>query len=384
MRWQRIWLVATCIAVACSAGSSWAAPAARHGFGVKDRAFRGMTIGPIENALHADKGYGTAAFGRTLDETRGMRANAIALTVFGRVHDKRGLGVDLTFEAPFAENVAHVERAVKMAHARGLAVMLVPHLWVESYEWRAEIDPGSDAGWAAWSASYARFVLAWAAVAERAGVDLFSVGVELRSWVTTPRAPSFAKIIADVRRVYRGPLTYSANWDDVDHTVVLGDLDYIGINAFYPLTEKNGASLDDLLVGGRKIRERVAALSAAWQKPVLFTEIGYKTIADTAVKPWIWPEDVDKVVVDQYSPALATLALVAPELDEPAFAGFFVWRTYADPDDASQEPELGFSPRGKLAELVLRDAFDTAWASDRDGFFAMKRRARVPGVLASW
>jgi len=51
-------------------------------------------------------------------------------------------------------------------------------------------------------------------------------------------------------------------------------------------------------------------------------------------------------------------------VDEPWFAGFFVWRLYADPDDMSQEAEWGFSPRGKQAELALRDAFAARWAGD--------------------
>jgi hypothetical protein len=37
---------------------------------------------------------------------------------------------------------------------------------------------------------------------------------------------------------------------------------------------------------------------------------------------------------------------------------------YSDPDDVSQEAEWGFSPRGKLAELVVRDAFAAPWACD--------------------
>ena len=51
-------------------------------------------------------------------------------------------------------------------------------------------------------------------------------------------------------------------------------------------------------------------------------------------------------------------------MDETWLAGAFVLRLYADPDDVSQEAEWGFSPRGKLAELVLRDAFRARWASD--------------------
>ena len=96
----------------------------------------------------------------------------------------------------------------------------------------------------------------------------------------------------------------------------------------------------------------------------MFTEIGYTTRKDPAYKPWEWPDSMKNVVVDEEAQALAYHALLAPLLDEPRFAGFFVWRVYADPDDVSQEAEWGFSPRGKLAEDVVRDAYRARWAVD--------------------
>jgi hypothetical protein len=342
---------------------------------------RGMTIGPIENAYHPDVGYGSPAFGRTLDECIRMGARWVAITPFGRVFDLSGSGVDLTFERPFPANRADVGRAIAMAHARGLAVMLVPHLWVESGQWRAEIDPKTDAGWSAWIASYSAFVRAWAEVAEENRVELFSAGVELRSWVTAERAPRFAALVQDLRKVYTGPITYSANWDDVEHTTILGALDVIGINAFYPLADKEGAAFETLLAGGRRVRERVHTLAQAWRKPVLFTEIGYTARSDPAIRPWEWPDKMTNVKVDQRAQADAYRALIAPLLDEPLFMGFFVWRFYADPDDVSQEAEWGFSPRGKAAELVVRDAFAATWAADARRRPGWAPAARIPGLF---
>jgi hypothetical protein len=341
---------------------------------------RGITVGPIENAYHPGVGYGSPAYARTLAESRAMGATWVALTPFGRVGDLDGRGVDPTFEQPFDKNREDVRRAIRMAHARGLRVMLVPHLWVESGGWRAEIDPGTDEAWRAWTASYAAFVLSWAKLAEAEQVDLFSAGVELRSWVTTPRAPSFSALLDELRAVYKGPITYSANWDDVEDTVILGELDVIGINAFYPLAEREGAGFAELLEGGKRVRERVVRLSEAWNKPVLFTEVGYTTRPDPAVRPWEWPDTMTNVKVDEAAQADAYRALLAPLLDEPRFVGFFVWRVYADPDDVSQEAEWGFSPRGKLAELVVRDAFAAPWASDAVRRPGWGRRARVPGL----
>jgi hypothetical protein len=97
---------------------------------------------------------------------------------------------------------------------------------------------------------------------------------------------------------------------------------------------------------------------------VLFSEIGYTTRTDPAVKPWLWPDAMSDVHVDEAAQAQAYRALLEPILDEPYFAGFFVWRTYSDPDDTSQEAPWGFSPRGKQAESVVRDAFSARWACD--------------------
>ncbi len=346
---------------------------------------RGVTLGPIENLRHPGRGYGSDASGRALDEAVQMGATWVSLTPFGRVWDLSPDGIDLTFEAPFGENRAAVMRAVEQAHARGLRVLIVPHLWVETGGWRALIDPGGDDGWTKWSRDYARFLLTWAEVARDAHVDMLSVGVELRSWVTTAHVASMVDIVGQVRRVYPGLLTYSANWDDVGDTLLWDQVDLVGINAFFPLTDKKGASLATLLTGGKRVARDVETLAHDLHKPVVLTEIGYTTRVDPAVEPWIWPDGMKDVVIDEQAQADAYTAIIAPFIDSSWCSGFFVWRLYADPDDVSQEPEFGFSPRGKRAELVLRDAFSTSFAVDGPrlvGDFAGHQRARTPGIYA--
>jgi len=325
---------------------------------------RGVTIGPIESALHPQRGYGSEPFERTLLEAKRLGSNWVSLTPFARVHDLKSSGISLSFEAPYADNRRAIVRSIRQAHALGLRVLIVPHLWVESGEWRGELDPGSDAAWDAWSHNYRAFLLTWAEVAREAHADMLAVGVELRSWLTTAHARSFQPILRDVRRVYPGLLTYAGNWDDIEQTVILGDLDVIGLNAFFPLADKDGASFEQLAAGGRGVRDRLAKLAEFWQKPILFNEFGYTTRKDPAIRPWEWPDKMNDVKPDQAAQAEAYRALLSAFVDEPWFAGFFAWRLYADPDDMSQEAEWGFSPRGKQAELALRDAFAAHWASD--------------------
>jgi len=369
------------LALAVAAQLALASPAADAWKRAEIGGVRGVNIGPIENGYHPGVGYGSAAYAGTLAEVRSMGANWIALTPFGRVADLSGQGVDVTFEAPFERNRRDVARAVEMAHRGGLHVMLVPHLWIESGAWRGELAPRDDRAWSRWAESYRHFLLTWAAVAEATHAEMFSVGVELRSWVTTPRASSFASIVRDVRGVYRGLLTYSANWDDVNDTVILRDVDVIGINAFYPLADQPNAPEAKLYEGARQVRQRVHALAENWRKPILFTEMGYTTRPDPALRPWEWPDAMRDVKIDEAAQAAAYRALLGPMLDEPDFAGFFVWRFYADPDDTSQEAPWGFSPRGKEAELVVRDAFAAQWACDPWWRTVWPEKSRVAGVF---
>jgi len=345
---------------------------------------RGITIGPIESALHPGRGYGSPAFERGLDEAVRLGATWISLTPFGRAWSSKATGVDPSFELPFAQNERALGRAVRQAHARGLKVLLVPHLWVESGEWRGELDPATSEDWRKFAESYRAFVLGWARFAERAHVDMLAAGVELRSWLTTTHAPTFLPILRDIRAAYSGLLTYAGNWDDIEQTVILGELDVIGINAFYPLAEHDGAGPAELAEGGKKVARSLEELSRSFGLPILLTEIGYTTRPDPAIRPWEWPDAMKQVRVDEHAQALAYRSLVRPLLDQRTFAGFFVWRVYSDPEDVSQEAEWGFSPRGKLAELTLRDAYHARWAADGPwelGGALVRLAAEAPGVF---
>lgn len=349
-----------------------------------DGAIRGVTIGPIESVRHPDRGYGSDACGRMMDESNEIGATWVSITPFGRVSSLAPAGIDRSFEAPFEDNRANVLRAIKQAHDRGLRVMLVPHLWVESGEWRALIDPKTDEGWKQWAEDYRAFLMEWVEVAREGGVELLSIGVEMRTWVTSTRVELMKPIIDEVRSRYSGLLTYSANWDDAEATMLWDWVDLIGINGFYPLAEREGATRAELDEGGRRVVRQLEAFAADLRKPILLTEIGYTTRKDPAVKPWEWPEALSNVVVDEQAQADAYAALIGPITQSPSIAGFFVWRYYADPEDFSQETAWGFSPRRKLAEIVLRDAFMAHFEVDGlylPADFAGKHRARSPWRL---
>ena len=328
---------------------------------------RGVTIGPIESAQQPGLGYGTEASAKLLDHLVEMGVTWVSLTPFGRVWSLSSTNIRMDFEAPYPDNRAAVREMIHQARDRGLRVLLIPHLWVDTGGWRGEMDPGSPEGWREYQESYRAFVLRWARDAALAGADALSIGVECKSW--SGRFPAYwAQLIRDIRAVFPGMLTYSANWDEAEDVVFWDQLDFVGINAFYPLHHENGATDEQYLEGAARRAEEVVAMARAMQRPLLFVEVGYTTRADAAVEPWLWPDDMTDVVIDEREQARALEAMFRAFLPYEEFAGFFVWRYYANLNDVSQEARWGFSPHTKMAEGVLRDAFSARWGVDPDPF----------------
>lgn len=326
-------------------------------------AIRGVTVGPIESAQQPGRGYGTAYSAALLDELVRLGVNSISITPFGRIWSLDSTTIRLDFEAPYEENRGAIARMIAQAKERGLRVLLIPHLWVETPGWRGEIDPGSPERWRAYQASYRRFALAWARDAQAFGADAFSIGVECKSW-SGRFGDYWTKLIAELRQTFHGPLTYSANWDEVENVLFWDQLDWIGVNAFYPLADRSGASDATYARGAARALDGLTTFASSIGKPAVLVEVGYTTRRDAAVQPWLWPDDMQNVTVDEQEQARALASIVAAAASRADVLGVFVWRYYSNLDDVSQEAGWGFSPHAKLAESALSLLFQGPWAAD--------------------
>ncbi len=259
----------------------------------------------------------------------------------------------ITFTGPATPTDAGVERIVRRAHDLGLKVLLKPHVDLadDPQHYRGEIGPNFKAAdWAAWFAAYRPFILHYAALAERTGCELFSVGCELGT--TAVHEAEWRAIVASVRAVYGGPLTYADN--QVEHApdaVAWWDaVDFIGQDAYPTLTQVVEPTVDDLLAGWTAFRAKLQALSERWGKPLLLTEIGCRSILGGAQNPWDWQRQgpVDLTVqANFYEAACRAVA------DRSWLRGMYWWQWSPDPDDGGPA-DTGYSPRGKPAEEILR------------------------------
>lgn len=278
-----------------------------------------------------------------------VNAEWISLLVTGYQDTIESTEIDLYGEATPTD--ASVAGIIDYAHELGLKVMLKPHVDPrEANSWRGEIGPSFDeAEWAAWFDSYRSFILHYAALARDSGADLFSVGCEFDA--TVHRASEWRSVIAAVREVYSGPLIYADDQAESNPDAVTwwDALDYIGMDAYPTLSSQLRPSISSLCHGWEGYLEKLRALSERWGKPLVITEIGYRSVEGGAQNTWDWAREGPVDLVTQRKCYEAALRMVA---GRTWLAGMYWWQWAPDHSDGGPD-DTGYSPHGKPAEDSL-------------------------------
>jgi hypothetical protein len=242
---------------------------------------------------------------------------------------------------------AAVERVISVAHEVGLKVLLKPLLDVlpDGGTYRGTIRPDDRA---AWFASYAAFIGHYAELAARLRVAEFAVGTELAG-VSQDRA-GWLGVVAAVRARYGGQLLYAANFDEYRRVVFWDAVDLVGIDAYWTLSRRPTADVSTLQRAWNPIVRELAAFAARTGRRILFTEAGYTSQRGSTTAPWSWTTSSTPDPAEQ---AAAYQALLASMDGQRWWAGVFWWVWAVPPGEKTSDP-LGYTPRGKPAETVVR------------------------------
>lgn len=239
-----------------------------------------------------------------------------------------------------------VRRIVRLAHASGLKVLLKPHVDLVDGGDRAEIRPADRA---AWFDAYRRFITHYARLAGELDVEQFAVGTELAG--TSTERKHWTRVISAVRAVYPGRLTYAANYDEYARIRFWPALDVIGIDAYWPLTDRPTTDPAELAAGWRDVVAELAAFSARHHRKILFTEAGYVSQRGTTTAPYSWTVS-RRAGEDEQSAAYQ--ALLTTFEGRSWWAGVCWWMWDDWPDSGETPARLAYTPHGKPAEQVLR------------------------------
>jgi hypothetical protein len=271
-----------------------------------------------------------------------LGVDAVALTTHEHVRD----GDRIEYHATTGESDERLLRAVREARRLGMRVLLKPHLYLGDDGFAGDICLADGPTRARFMTGYLRLMLHYARMAEDEDVELFSVGNELSC--LTGHEDDWRRLIALVRRVYVGPVTYASNWGEEFERLPFGDaLDYLGVNHYYPLTAAGTEALPEMMLRAAAVARSLEAVHARWQRPVLFTEVGYPSVDGGTTTPWAPPTRTP----DPAEQAAAYEAVFRVYEGLPWLRGYYWW-AWLDGD---------FSPAGKPAEQVLR-----AWYARAD------------------
>lgn len=355
-------LVAVCVvAIGCRSGAAKVedGPCARDVAPFPASIQRGMSVAHNYQDL-GTRGYGSNTSDHTLRELARFGVEWVSLTPFGFMRSLDEPAVHFIGNYPGGETDERMEGVIEQARRHGLGILLKPHLWIARGEWRGEIGFDQPADWNRWFDSYERWILHYAKMAQRYDVEAFVVGVEFRSSQSS-MADRWRALVAKVREVYRGQLTYSANWDDASELPWWDALDYIGVQFYPPLSMRTDPDLDTVRAAVSSRLDELETLSKRFAKPVLFTEVGYRAADDALQHPHEWPERVGETAVNTELQALGYQAFVGSVRKRSWVRGVYWWKWFTDPSTDEEGP-AGFSPRGRPAERVLRAAFDGSCA----------------------
>ena len=241
----------------------------------------------------------------------------------------------------------------RLARQFGIRTLLKPHLWVAGWHdtvWTGQIKMKSPEDWKAWFDSYRKFILHYAALAEKHGMEALAVGTELQG-TTLGHEKEWREVIRQVRQVYHGKLTYAANWDHEFEALEFWDtLDFAGVQAYFPLSERSDPTLEELMAGWEKPLALLERVAAKIGRPVAFTEIGYKSSDRASVEPWLWSTK-DRTNLE--AQARCYEAMFRAAWGKPWFKGVFVWKWFPHFDTARSGTDNNFTPQGKPAERIL-------------------------------
>ncbi|OUS03555.1 glycoside hydrolase [Flavobacteriales bacterium 33_180_T64] len=251
----------------------------------------------------------------------------------------------------FGETRAGAKQYIEALRKENIKIMVKPQIWVWHGEFTGNIKMTNEANWKTLEHSYSEFILEYAELAHDTKAEIFCIGTELENFIKE-RPEYWHNLIKEIKTIYKGKLTYAANWDEFKRTPFWSALDYIGIDAYFPVSNKQTPTVEGCRVGWQKHKTIIKSLSETYNKPILFTEYGYRSVDYTGKEPWESDHTLKSLNFEGQSNA--TQALFEEFWNEEWFAGGFIWKWFHAYDKAGGLKDNRFTPQNKPVETLIQ------------------------------
>ncbi|MBC7643120.1 MAG: glycoside hydrolase [Flavobacterium sp.] len=278
-----------------------------------------------------------------------INANWVTLMPFAFLKTETNTNIVYDDERQWwGERKIGVEQTAALFHNQAIKVMIKPQIWIPN-GFTGNIKMKSEKDWQILENNYQKFILEYALLAQKTNCEMFCIGTELNKFVNA-RPDFWNQLIKKIRLIYNGKITYAENWDKFQNVPFIKYLDFIGIDAYFPLSDQKTPDIDSLSIAWVPIKSQIKKLSKKFNKPILFTEFGYQSKDFTAKEPWNHSQQADVNLVAQQN---ALAVVLATFWKEKWFAGGFLWKWYDNYEQVGGSKDSDYTIQNKPAELVL-------------------------------
>lgn len=297
-------------------------------------------------------GYISREATKSLEKQIDLGANAAAIVPYSFMRNPRKPTTIPVADFAGGENDEAIVHSARMAMNRGMTVVLKPQVWLGGGSWPGDVEMDSEAEWQQWFDNYYEWILHYAMMAEIHEMEVLCVGTEFVK-ATLNRPEEWRKILKKIRSLYAGKLTYAANWgEEFEQLSFWEDFDYIGLNCYYPLSKNENPSDKELKAGFEKVVEKIEKVYKREQKPIIFTEIGFRSVE----MPWLNPHAEPNRPFNAEHQKRCYEVIFEGIYEQPWCQGILWWK-FPSYLDHRGKVNTSFSPNDKVVEKVIRKWF---------------------------
>lgn len=292
-----------------------------------------------------------------VDPVKEINANHAAVMPFGFIRNLETPEIIHNTERQwFGETREGAKQYIELLHKNGIQVMMKPQIWIWRGEFTGYLKMNSEENWVKLEESYRSFILTYAKLASELDVALFCIGTELEQFIVH-RPEYWFQLISEIKEIYKGKLTYAANWDEYKRVPFWTQLDYIGVDAYFPVSESKTPTVEEAKAGWQRWKTELRGVSEKARKPILFTEYGYRSVDYAGKEPW--KSDRSMTGVNLSAQENLIQALFEETWDESWMAGGYIWKWFIEHSNVGGSENSRFTPQNKPAEALIKLHFES-------------------------
>jgi hypothetical protein len=301
---------------------------------------RGVSFVSPSNPVGAD----------SFDPISQLNANWTAIIPFGFIRTGHS---NVEYNIPWqwwGERDEGVIELTEFAHSKDIKIMIKPQIWLMGGAFTGDFSLSTESEWLDLENTYYGYIMHFADLADSLGAEAFCIGTEFKAFIAN-RPAFWGRLIDSVRAHYPGEVTYAGNWDSYQGFPHWSKLDFIGIDAYFPVGEGETPSVEECVQAWQPHYNSIKSHQQQIGKPVVFTEYGYRSISYCGKQPW---DSSGGGTLNMDAQNNTYKALYKVFWNESWFDGGFLWKWYPNHSNSGGLSNDRFTPQNKPAEDIIR------------------------------